>query len=617
MEPPHALIGPGTTLGFMFRTAVLDLSDASNPGPAKPPPPNARSLPADWQGIWIPEARFFVAPHGLDDLAVAAGVEDLWIGIGGHYGVTGTFELDVVNRGEAPTIRARYHDAAGRWIGTEGTAPDLTVELPERTTLVVDASGGIAPMTTSITAGGVTTNGTRAEVTPPAAGNVVISVTVTDAGAQTSTVNITASRKVGAAGVILGEGDTTKPAELVGPTSGTNAILCAAATIPPPAHPGRHHGRGQLELARPDRNRRRRRVPVAAGQTIPVSASRTVAATTARTLSAFFHHDHPTVAEDGDTAPRSFAYSTSQRRTPTPSRPSRRAAPAGRRRGPSTTPPAGTSSSPSAPPMRSRSGASPPTTATTPRPTTTKRVAPPGGGPPGEAPGGADRGRPTGAEHRPRAGRRLRHLQGQPHRSPPGFWKAVASYNQPSTSTDTSTTTLRRPPAEEPAPPVTPTDAKPAQRRSPTGSTASACGCGSNAATWCWPRSTARSTCARRRNGRWPPTIPRPSCHRRSAPATASPSSSSGSTSTTRPASGRSPPRSRRSMRTERLVGHRPTDGGRGIRAVNTLGAYAALGPLLAAVAPASPASGEVVPLAITAGAATGLAVANVIKPRR
>ena len=70
MEPEHALVGPGNVFGFAFRTAVLDLSEQTNP------PGAARSLPTAWQGLWLPEVRVFVAPNGLEDLALAAGVRD-------------------------------------------------------------------------------------------------------------------------------------------------------------------------------------------------------------------------------------------------------------------------------------------------------------------------------------------------------------------------------------------------------------------------------------------------------------------------------------------------------------------------------------------------------------
>ena len=101
MEPDHALIGPGDTVGFAFRTAVLDLSGTAGPSGV---PATARAMPGDWQGLYLPEVRLFVAPNGVEGLAVSAGVRDLWIGIGVHEGVTGIFEAEVVNRGGTPAI---------------------------------------------------------------------------------------------------------------------------------------------------------------------------------------------------------------------------------------------------------------------------------------------------------------------------------------------------------------------------------------------------------------------------------------------------------------------------------------------------------------------------------
>ena len=59
MEPPHALIGPGNTVGFAFRTAVLDLSGSSGPSGV---PANALAMPTEWQGFYLPESSLFVAP---------------------------------------------------------------------------------------------------------------------------------------------------------------------------------------------------------------------------------------------------------------------------------------------------------------------------------------------------------------------------------------------------------------------------------------------------------------------------------------------------------------------------------------------------------------------------
>ena len=141
MEPPYALIGPSNAVGFAFRTAVLDLSGTSGPSGV---PPTAIA----WQGFYLPEARMFVSPSGMEGLAVSGGVRNLWIGIGEHAGVTGIFEAEVVNRGSAPTVRLRFQTASGEWIGVPDTDPVPTVELPEQCRLYVDAGGGLAPITT-------------------------------------------------------------------------------------------------------------------------------------------------------------------------------------------------------------------------------------------------------------------------------------------------------------------------------------------------------------------------------------------------------------------------------------------------------------------------------------
>ena len=197
MEPPHALIGPGNTVGFAFRAAVLDLSGTASPAGI---PPGARTMPAEWQGLWLPEVRLFVAPDGLEGLAVSAGVRDLWIGIGRHEGVTGVFEAEVVNRGGSPQVRLRFQTPTGEWIGVPDTDPATPVELPETTKLYVDAGGGLAPLHSFVTVGtGAETETDRADVTTLATGTVSIGVRVTDAGGHTSTRSISVSRRPPAA----------------------------------------------------------------------------------------------------------------------------------------------------------------------------------------------------------------------------------------------------------------------------------------------------------------------------------------------------------------------------------------------------------------------------------
>jgi hypothetical protein len=181
MEPPYALIGPSDVVGFAFRTAVLDLSGEAGPDGV---PLGARAMPGDWQGLWLPEARLFVAPNGLEGLAVSAGVRDLWIGFGIHAGVTGVFVAEVVNRGGTPTLSASFRTATGRWIPVPAAG---TVLLPAQTTLFVDAQGGIAPVTVSIDVGGTVTTANRVDVAVPAAGAVTITITATDGGGHVTT----------------------------------------------------------------------------------------------------------------------------------------------------------------------------------------------------------------------------------------------------------------------------------------------------------------------------------------------------------------------------------------------------------------------------------------------
>ncbi|WP_029290314.1 DUF6603 domain-containing protein [Cellulomonas sp. HZM] len=192
MEPGYALIGPGDVVGFAFRAAVLDLSGTAGPSGV---PAGARTMPDAWQGLYLPEVRLFVAPSGLEGLAVSAGVRELWIGFGASAGVTGEFNAEVVNRGSAPHLRLRFQTPAGEWIGVPDTDPIAPLQLPEHVTLYADGGGGIAPLAFTITVDGVSTVSDRAVLTIPAAGDVVVEVKATDAGAHTTTRTFHASRR--------------------------------------------------------------------------------------------------------------------------------------------------------------------------------------------------------------------------------------------------------------------------------------------------------------------------------------------------------------------------------------------------------------------------------------
>lgn len=193
MAPPYALIGPGNAVGFAFRGAVLDLSGMAGPGGV---PPEARTMPGDWQGLYLPDVRLFVAPAGLEGLAVSAGVRDLWIGLGHHAGLTGSFEAEVVNQ-SPPTVRLQFQTEGGDWIGVPDVNeadPDPLVNLPERSWLSVEPGGGLAPFRIETTVGDLRKAGSRVDVTTPDAGSVRVAVRVTDHGGRTATRSLRVQR---------------------------------------------------------------------------------------------------------------------------------------------------------------------------------------------------------------------------------------------------------------------------------------------------------------------------------------------------------------------------------------------------------------------------------------
>ncbi|MDM7830260.1 DUF6603 domain-containing protein [Cellulomonas edaphi] len=195
MEPAYALIGPDDVVGFAFRAAVLDLSGTAGPAGV---PDGARTMPDEWQGLYLPEVRLFVAPHGVEGLAVSAGVRNLWIGFGVHAGVTGDFNAEVVNRGSAPSVRVRFQTPAGEWIGVQDTDPVPAVELPESVTMFVDGGGGVAPLRIRLLVDGSETVSDRVALTVPDTGSLHVEVTVSDAGSHSTTRSFDVRRRSGA-----------------------------------------------------------------------------------------------------------------------------------------------------------------------------------------------------------------------------------------------------------------------------------------------------------------------------------------------------------------------------------------------------------------------------------
>ena len=139
MDPPYAFIGTSKVVGIGFRSATLDLSDGSTP----PDVLAQFGFDDSWTGVYFPELRLYIAPHGAQDLAFDASATNLLIGIGASSGVTGDFELAIVDQGSGPVkVSARFYDNNGRSYSiTKSDDSTATVSIPAHTRMVVDVAG--------------------------------------------------------------------------------------------------------------------------------------------------------------------------------------------------------------------------------------------------------------------------------------------------------------------------------------------------------------------------------------------------------------------------------------------------------------------------------------------
>jgi hypothetical protein len=295
MEPAYALFGPDETVGFAFRTAVLDLSGEAGPSGV---PATARTMPGEWQGLYLPEVRLFVSPNGVQGLAVSAGVRDLWIGIGVHEGVTGLFEAEVVNRGGAPAISVRFHTPSGEYIPDPGTG---TAQLPEQATLFVDTAGGLAPIAITIVVDGVSTSDDRVVVNTPATGSLSITVTARDAAAHEMTRGFSAARRTAAAAATGGGSGlvTVRPTQ-----RGSHVIV--RESVSPSTVTVRLEPRASVDWSWPGGSSTGETAEVPVGTGAPVVVTATFAAAAPQVASCHFLFDHPLPSE-GDAYARNEA----------------------------------------------------------------------------------------------------------------------------------------------------------------------------------------------------------------------------------------------------------------------------------------------------------------------
>jgi hypothetical protein len=329
MVPPYALVGGPSdrSFGFGFRSAVLDLSQASTP----PAVIQKFGFGDDWTGLYLPDLSIFIAPDGAEDFAFKASAHDLLIGFGAASGVSGDFELALIDQGEGNLVLgARFYDSLDRGFGF---IPDAgsngrsgSASLPELTHLVIDVSGGIGPYAVTLAQDAAAAQPGRVFDVDLSGGPVTLTIAASDSTAgtpKTATLTIRATRNAKPAMLPPPQGSvppgqivatSRKPAFIDPPATGTPRIRIAFETATDvvlttePASPATMWSAGGVDGGPAATFS----LPVTPGAAVTVMASLPeVAGAPAQLLEYWFYFDEPDTVQDSNEEALLGAYATS------------------------------------------------------------------------------------------------------------------------------------------------------------------------------------------------------------------------------------------------------------------------------------------------------------------
>lgn len=308
MTPPYALIGDKLGLGFGFRGAILDLSDGATPAAVLA----QFGFDERWKGLYLPEIRLYYAQHGMEGIALTGVARNLLIGFGDAPGITGDFEVSVIEQGEGTIDLSARFLAPGRQApyGITFTDPGHTkarAAVPEDTLLLVDIAGGRSPYTPTISINGTTVGQRSAEIKAPPTGSVTVHIDVNDSStpSRQAGLDIEVSRLSTTSTVIQLPGKAAPPGPVPDAVLTNDAgnlpslrielvrqtVDSARLTTVPP-DPVVAWASGGLALGAGAEMT----VGVKAGQTVEVTATRHHPSTPEK-IDVFYHYDHPTQPE--------------------------------------------------------------------------------------------------------------------------------------------------------------------------------------------------------------------------------------------------------------------------------------------------------------------------------